>query len=455
MTKKARILVIDDEKSMVENLTVLLRQQDFDVLTALGGPEGLETFEEESPDLVLTDVRMPRMDGVELLQEIRDRSPDTPVVLMTAQASLQSAIQAVNLGATHYIQKPFENEELLAVLRRSLEWGETRRENRGLKQELQKREAKEALRPVGKTPEFEDALEMAETVADSDSTVMIRGESGTGKEVFARYIHSLSPRGDRRFVSLNCAALPENLLESELFGHKKGAFTGAERDKEGLFVAASGGTFFLDEVGEMAPSTQVKLLRVLQQREVVPVGATEPVQVDVRLIAATNRDLEQDIKEGRFREDLYYRLNVISLELPPLRDREDDIPLLAEHLLERLAEDRDETPKKVSADAMEILREYTWPGNVRELENVLERAVVLTEKNTVKPDVLPEKLSEPAPEPVVSEKPPANPTLEVIERAYIEHVLRAEDGNRTRAAETLGIDPSTLYRKINRYDMDV
>jgi len=455
MSKKARILVIDDEKSMVENLTVLLRQQDFEVVTALGGPEGLETFEEDSPDLVLTDVRMPRMDGVELLQEIRDRSPDTPVVLMTAQASLKSAIQAVNLGATHYIQKPFENEELLAVLRRSLEWGETRRENRGLKQELQKREAKEALQPVGKTPEFEDALEMAETVADSDSTVMIRGESGTGKEVFARYIHSLSPRGDRRFVSLNCAALPENLLESELFGHKKGAFTGAESDKEGLFVAASGGTFFLDEVGEMAPSTQVKLLRVLQQREVVPVGATEPVQVDVRLIAATNRDLEQDIKEGRFREDLYYRLNVISLELPPLREREDDIPLLAEHLLERLAEGRDEEPKKVSADAMEILREYTWPGNVRELENVLERAVVLTEKNTIKSDVLPEKLTEPAPEPVVNEKPPANPTLEVIERAYIEHVLRAEDGNRTRAAETLGIDPSTLYRKINRYDMDV
>ena len=455
MSDEGRILVIDDEQSMVENLTVLLERQGFEVLGALSGQEGLDLFEEEGADLVLSDVRMPKMDGVEVLEEVRDRSPDTPVVLMTAQASLQSAIRAVNLGATHYIQKPFENEELLAVLRRSMEWGETRRENRGLKKEIRRREAREAFRPVGKSADFVKALEMAESVADSESTILIRGESGTGKEVFARYIHSLSDRSDHRFVSLNCAALPENLLESELFGHKKGAFTGAESDKEGLFVAASGGTFFLDEVGEMAPATQVKLLRVLQQREVVPVGATDPEQVDVRLIAATNRDLEQDIKEGRFREDLYYRLNVISLELPPLRERADDIPLLAEFFLERLAEDRGEEPKKVSEDALEVLAEYPWPGNVRELENVLERAVVLIDRDTIEPGDLPDKLTEPRPEPVVQDKPPANPTLEVIERAYIEHVLRAEDGNRTRAAETLGIDPSTLYRKIKRYDLDV
>ncbi len=455
MSDEGRILVIDDEQSMVENLTVLLERQGFEVLGALSGQEGLDLFEEEGADLVLSDVRMPKMDGVEVLEAVRDRSPDTPVVLMTAQASLQSAIRAVNLGATHYIQKPFENEELLAVLRRSMDWGEIKRENRGLKKEIQKHEAREAFRPVGKSEGFVKALEMAESVADSESTIMIRGESGTGKEVFARYIHSLSGRSDQRFVSLNCAALPENLLESELFGHKKGAFTGAESDKEGLFVAASGGTFFLDEVGEMAPATQVKLLRVLQQREVVPVGSTEPEQVDVRLVAATNRDLEQDIQEGRFREDLYYRLNVISLELPPLRDRTDDIPLLAEFFLERLAEDRGEEPKTVSDDAVEVLAGYPWPGNVRELENVLERAVVLIDRDTIQPGDLPDKLTEPRPEPVVRDEPPANPTLEVIERAYIEHVLRAEDGNRTRAAETLGIDPSTLYRKIKRYDLDV
>jgi two-component system response regulator HydG len=455
VSDRPRILIIDDEQSMVENLTVLLEKQDFEVLSALGGREGLDTFDEEGADLVLTDIRMPRMGGVEVLEEVRDRSPDTPVVLMTAQASLKSAIEAVNLGATHYIQKPFENEELTAVLKRALEFGEMKRENRGLKQELQKREAKEAFRPVGKSDEFLEALEMSEAVAESDSTIMIRGESGTGKEVFARYIHSLSHRADDRFVSLNCAALPENLLESELFGHEEGSFTGATRDKEGLFVAASGGTFFLDEVGEMAPSTQVKLLRVLQQREVVPVGATEPVQVDVRLIAATNRDLEQDIKEGRFREDLYYRLNVISLELPPLRERKEDIPLLAEHFLQRLAEDRDGEPAELTSDALDTLAGYHWPGNVRELENVLERSVVLTDGGTLDADTLPDDLTEPRPEPVVQEEPPANPTLEVIERAYIEHVLRAEDGNRTQAAETLGIDPSTLYRKIKRYDLDV
>ena len=454
MSDEGKILVIDDEQSMVENLTVLLERQGFEVVGALSGEEGLEKFEEDGADLVLSDVRMPKMDGVEVLEAVRDRSPDTPVVLMTAQASLQSAIRAVNLGATHYIQKPFENEELLAVLRRSMDWGEMKRENRGLKEEIKKHEAREAFRPVGKAEDFVKSLEMAESVADSQSTIMIRGESGTGKEVFARYIHSLSDRSENRFVSLNCAALPENLLESELFGHKKGAFTGAESDKEGLFVAASGGTFFLDEVGEMAPATQVKLLRVLQQREVVPVGSTDPVQVDVRLIAATNRDLEQDIQEGRFREDLYYRLNVISLELPPLRDRTDDIPLLAEFFLERLAEDRDEEPRKVSEDALEVLAGYPWPGNVRELENVLERAVVLTDRGAIKPGDLPDKLTEPRPEPVVQDKPPANPSLEVIERAYIEHVLRAEDGNRTRAAETLGIDPSTLYRKIKRYEIE-
>jgi DNA-binding NtrC family response regulator len=385
VSDEGRILVIDDEQSMVENLTVLLERQGFEVLGALSGQEGLDLFDEEGADLVLSDVRMPKMDGVEVLEAVRDRSPDTPVVLMTAQASLQSAIRAVNLGATHYIQKPFENEELLAVLRRSMDWGQIKRENRGLKKEIRKREARKAFRPVGKSEGFVNALEMAESVADSESTIMIRGESGTGKEVFARYIHSLSGRSDQRFVSLNCAALPENLLESELFGHKKGAFTGAESDKEGLFVAASGGTFFLDEVGEMAPATQVKLLRVLQQREVVPVGSTEPEQVDVRLVAATNRDLEQDIQEGRFREDLYYRLNVISLELPPLRDRTDDIPLLAEFFLERLAEERGEEPRTVSDDAFEVLAGYPWPGNVRELENVLERAVVLIDRDEIRP----------------------------------------------------------------------
>jgi len=446
------VLLIDDEKSLVETLSVLLSGEGFEVIPALSGEEGLEKFDERRVDLVLADVRMPKMSGVEVLESVRDRSPHTPVVLMTAQASLRSAIEAVNLGATHYVQKPFENEELIAILRRSLDWGRMRAENEGLKRELSEERGRGVPRPVGAADAFVDALEMAESVAASDSTVLLRGESGTGKEIFARHVYRLSHRSDARFLSLNCAALPESLLESELFGHRKGSFTGAVQDKKGLFEAASGGTLFLDEVGEMSPATQVKLLRVLQQKEVVPVGATEPQPVDVRLLAATNRDLEQDIREGRFRQDLYYRLNVVSIEIPPLRERKEDIPVLAEHFLDELADERGER-KRLSEDAREILEDYGWPGNVRELENVLERAYVLTDGETIEPGVLPEELREPAPEPLVRETPPPNPTLEVIEQAYIEHVLRAEGGNKTRAAEVLGIDPSTLYRKINRYGL--
>jgi two-component system response regulator HydG len=452
MRDKPLLLLIDDEEGIITTLSMLLKGEGFDVISEVTGEKGLQRFRDESPDIVLSDVRMPKVSGIDVLEEIRRTSPETPVVLMTAQASLQSAIQAVNLGATHYVQKPFKNEEMIAVLNRSLDWGRLKTENAGLKRELKKQQTLKAGKPIGVSPSFETSLTLAEDVADSDSTILIGGESGTGKEVFARYIHDLSPRSSRRFLSLNCGALPEGLLESELFGHVKGSFTGAVRDKEGLFVAASGGTFFLDEVGEMAPSTQVKLLRVLQQREVIPVGSTEAVPVDVRLIAATNRDLERDIEEGRFRRDLYYRLNVISLELPPLRERTEDIQLLAEHFL--AGEAGDEEPKKLSSKALQVLQEYHWPGNVRELENVIERAVVLTAGNSIKPDALPARLRETPAEPLVQDRPAANPALEIIERAYIEHVLRAEGGNKTKAAEVLGIDPSTLYRKIKRYDLD-
>jgi DNA-binding NtrC family response regulator len=456
MSEQPLILVIDDEQSLVETLTVLLKREGFEVVSALTGAEGLERFDERQPDLVLVDVRMPKMDGVEVLEAVRERSPTTPFVLMTAQASLQSAIRAVNLGATHYVQKPFANEELIAILRRSLDYGEVQRENRAIREELRQSRARtgDAARPIGESPKFIEALELAESVAGSESTILIRGESGTGKEIFSRYIHDLSPRSDGRFLSINCAALPESLLESELFGHVKGSFTGAVKDKEGLFVAAGGGSFFLDEVGEMAPATQVKLLRVLQQREVVPVGATRPIPVDVRLIAATNRDLERDIETGRFRRDLYYRLNVIALDLPPLRERVEDVLLLAEHFLDRLSDEQGTERKKLSKDAAEVLSAYRWPGNVRELENVIERAVVLTEGTTIKPDAFPGRLREAPPEPLVRDEPPPNPTLEVIEQAYIAHVLKAEGGNKTRAAEVLGIDPSTLYRKINRYGIE-
>ncbi|MEX2583685.1 MAG: sigma-54 dependent transcriptional regulator [Gemmatimonadota bacterium] len=448
---KPRVLIVDDETAILDTLRILLKRDGFEVFTAASGQQGLDSLGEVSPDFVLTDIRMPGVTGIEILNAVHERDPTIPVILMTAQASLQSAIQAVNQGAFHYIQKPFSNDELLVICRRAAESRQLKRENQALKREIRRRDASDAHRPVGKSRVFNEVLKLAETVAPTDSTVLISGESGTGKEVIARYIHNLSERSGGPFVSINCGALPENLLESELFGHIKGAFTGAVRDKEGLFVAARTGTFFLDEVGEMTPATQVKLLRVIQEREVVPVGATEPIRVDVRIIAATNRDLEEDIRRGIFRSDLYYRLNVIMLHMPPLRDRIDDVPVLAEHLLARFAAGRGREAPRLSADASALLQAYDWPGNVRELENALERAAVLSSDAEIAAEALPARLTSEKSQPLVADKLPPNPTMEIIERAYILWVLQSEGGNKTKAAEVLGIDPSTLYRKLVRY----
>ncbi|MGQ0562335.1 MAG: sigma-54 interaction domain-containing protein [Gemmatimonadota bacterium] len=351
------------------------------------------------------------------------------------------------------MQKPFCNAELVALCRRAAQLRELARENKTLKREIRRRDTSQAVRPIGKNRNFLDVLKLAEMVAPTDSTILITGESGTGKEIVARYIHQLSERESGPFVSINAGALPENLLESELFGHVKGSFTGAVREKEGLLVVARGGTFFMDEIGEMSPALQVKLLRALQEREVVPVGATEPLPIDVRVIAATNRDLEHEIRRGTFRSDLYYRLNVITLHLPPLRERRDDVQLLAEHFLQRMQHENgaDTRVLRLSDDALEVFERYDWPGNVRELENALERAAILTHDGVIAMGTLPARIVEPAPAPLISERPPANPTLELIERAYILWVLQAEGGNKARAAEVLGIDPSTLYRKLNRY----
>jgi len=448
------VLVVDDEQGILESLGILLRNAGFNTYTARGGRAGLEQLASVQPDIVLTDVRMPGVGGVEILAAARQQNSDTPVILMTAQATLESAMQAVNEGAFYYIQKPFRNDELLAILTRAAEHRELRVENRSLKQEIKRREGPSGSRPVGNSQSWLEVLRLAETVAPTESTVLIQGESGTGKEVIARYIHDLSARSDRSFASINCGALPESLLESELFGHVKGSFTGAIKDKSGLFTAAAKGTFFLDEIGETTPATQVKLLRVLQQREVIPVGGTDPQPIDVRLIAATNRDLEEEIRRGSFRTDLYYRLNVIALHLPTLRQRADDIPLLAESFLERNAELRKEERKALSAETLEALVSYTWPGNVRELENALERAVILTPDEEIQPSALPGRVTARVSEPLVADRVPSNPTLEAVERAYIMWVLQSEGGNKSRAAEALGIDPSTLYRKLSRYGVE-
>jgi DNA-binding NtrC family response regulator len=453
-TSKPSVLVVDDESGILDTLRILLKNEGFTPHTALGGRAGIEQIATLDPDIILSDVRMPNVGGLDVLQAARAHDADTPVILMTAQASLQTAMQAVNEGAYYYIQKPFRNDELLAILKRAAEHRNLRVENKTLKLEIRRRERSVDGRPVGTSRAWQEVLRLAETVAPTDSTVLITGESGTGKEVIARYIHELSRRGDADFASINCGALPESLLESELFGHVKGSFTGAVKDKSGLFTAAAGGTFFLDEIGETTPATQVKLLRVLQHREVIPVGATDPQPIDVRLVAATNRDLEEEIKRGSFRSDLFYRLNVIALHLPPLRDRRDDIPLLAESFLARSGEQRNEATKRLTTDAAEALQEYAWPGNVRELENALERAVILSSGGTIDVDALPERITERKVEPLVAERTPANPSLETIERAYILWVLQSEGGNKSRAAEVLGIDPSTLYRKLSRFGVE-
>jgi DNA-binding NtrC family response regulator len=446
------ILVIDDEQGILDTLRILLKNEGFEVATAQGGKAGLEALKNSAPDIVLTDIRMPQVSGIEILAAVKEQDPETPVVLMTAQASLQSAIQAVNSGAFHYVQKPFSNDEIVALCRRAAEVRRLKSENKQLKQEIRRREQSGKVKPLGKSRLFSDVLRLAEQVAPTESTVLIQGESGTGKEVIARYLHELSARAEGQFLSINCGALPESLLESELFGHVKGSFTGAVRDKQGLFAAARGGTFFLDEIGEMSPATQVKLLRVLQEREAIPVGGTEAIPVDVRVVAATNRDLEDDIKRGRFRTDLYYRLNVINIYLPPLRDRRDDIPIFVKEFLAHIAAERGEAPKTLASEAEDVIMVYDWPGNVRELENALERAVTLTKGDLIPRSAIPDKISERKAEPLVAERTHKNPPLDVIEQAYITWVLQAEGGNKTRAAEVLGIDPSTLYRKLSRYE---
>jgi len=447
-----KVLLVDDEMGILDSLGILFRGEGYEVLAANSGGEALRFLSEEKPDLVVTDIRMPGTSGLEVMAKVREVDPEMPVILMTAQASLQSAVRAVNEGAYYYLQKPFANDELLAICRRALEARELKRENRKLRKEIGRRDRKSQGRPIGKNRGFLEVVELGETVAPTDSTLLLSGESGTGKEVLARFLHGLSARADGPFFSINCGALPESLLESELFGHTKGSFTGAVKDKVGLLVAAKGGTFFLDEIGEMSPATQVKLLRALQEREVIPVGATQAIPVDVRIIAATNKDLEEEIRRGAFRSDLYYRVNVISLHLPPLRDRREDIPLLAHFFLDREGVKKGETQAPfLTEESLEVLMKYDWPGNVRELENALERAVVVSGGPEIRAEHLPERVVTAPTARLVEDTVPSNPSMEVIERAYILWVLQSEGGNKSKAAEVLGIDPSTLYRKLNRY----
>jgi DNA-binding NtrC family response regulator len=448
-----KILIVDDEKSMCQFLSIMLRKEGYQITAVNNGKKGLDQIKNQKFDLVITDIKMSGMDGIELLSEIKKLDKSMPVIIMTAYASQKTAIEAVNNGAFHYLIKHAKNDEIKMVVRNALDMRRVRAENLLLKRQLKKSSDLKTI--IGKSEEIEKVFSLVDKVADTDSTILIGGESGTGKELIARAIHLRSHRSNNPFVSINCGALPENLLESELFGHVKGSFTGAIRDKEGLFKVAQGGSFFLDEVGETSPTIQVKLLRVLQEREIIPVGGTNPIKVDVRLIAATNADLEKAVSQERFRTDLYYRLNVIPIHLPPLRRRKDDIPLLVTHFLNKFNENlKAEARKGISKDAMDVLINYNWPGNVRELENVIERAVILEESNEIQVEALPDKLRsrDTDPQQLITDR--AQVTLEELEREYLIKVLEDTNWQKKRASSILGINASTLYRKIQRYGLE-
>ena len=447
----ARILVIDDEDSMCNFMEIMLSKEGYQVDVTSSARDGVSRVRDENFDLIIADLNMPEMTGIDVLKQVRSFKSDQEFVVMTAFASVDTAIEAMKQGAADYITKPFKVDEIKLVIEKSISRRKLIGENITLKRQLQGDNSFDNF--IGQSESIVKVKKLALTVAGAESTVMIRGESGTGKDLIAKAIHSLSPRCGGPFVTINCAALPETLLETELFGHKKGAFTGAIRDKEGLFKVASGGTFFLDEVGNTSLAIQVKLLRVLEDKKIIPVGDTKPIDVDVRLIAATNSDLEEDVRNNRFRADLFYRLNVIPITIPPLRERMDDLPLLVEFFIKKFCDRSKSRLRKVSDAALEVLRGYAWPGNVRELENVIVRAILLNRADVLEPSDFPEKLSQPQSANLVRETTPATPTLESIEKAYIHYVMTQTDGKKAEAARILGIDTSTLYRKIQRYEL--
>ncbi len=449
MTQRTQVVVVDDEERMRTLVSKVLGKHGYAVRTAADGASALHLLEEEPADLVLTDVKMPGMDGLELLRAVRETLPEAAVILMTAFGSIDAAVQAMREGAYDYISKPFKIEELLVICEKALEQRHLKREVQALRQEIGGRYQFGNL--TGKSPAMQEVFRLIEQVAPSKSTVMIYGKSGTGKELVARAIHYNSPRRDKRFVPVNCAAIPAELLESELFGHEKGSFTGAIQTKLGKFELANGGTLFLDEVGTMRLDLQAKILRALQEREFTRVGGTRTIQVDVRVIAATNQDLRHMVSEGAFREDLYYRLNVVPITVPALKERPEDIPLLATHFLKRFAEETGSVVTSISPAAMQILMNYAWPGNVRELENAIERAVTLARHPTILPEDLPPHFT--ATVSPVERAMALDCSLEDLERQYMQEVLRRTRGHQTRAAAILGIDRRTLYRKIRRYGL--
>ena len=446
-----KILIIDDEEHMCWALERAMKQEGYQVQTATRGRAGLKLIKEECPSLVILDLKMPEMDGMEVLKQAKEMIPKLPVVMLTAHGTIETAIEAMKMGASDYLTKPFDLDELKLVIKQNLVMSQLVSEVSFLRSEL----TKKYRLMIGESPAINEVKQLIEKVSVSNATVLITGESGTGKEVAALAIHQNSPREDYPFVPVNCAALPENLLESELFGHEKGSFTGAMARKLGRFELADKGTLFLDEITEMPLSMQVKLLRVLQEKSFERVGGTETLNVDVRIIAASNRDLAKAIEEGRFRDDLYYRLNVIHIHLPPLRERKEDIPLLTAYFLEKLRPTY--LVSNISEDAMKLLVRYNWPGNVRELQNVLERAAIISHGSEITTDDLPKEFQT-APQKsdldVVVNIPDSGISLEGLEKELIIKALDKSKGNQTRAAQLLGITRSALLYRIQKHGLD-
>ena len=449
MTEPFRILVVDDEPAQRELVAGFLRKRGFDVAEAAGGQDALQRFTREPFDLVLTDQRMADLSGLDLLHRLRAVTPEAAVIVMTAYGTIETAVGAIKAGATDYLSKPLNLDELLHRIERVRERQRLLGENRELREALRERHRVEGI--VGDSGRMQEVLSLVRRVAGSDATVLIRGESGTGKELIARAIHHASPRAAGPFVAVNCAALPEGLLESELFGHERGAFTGAAATRKGRFELADGGSLFLDEIGDLPLHLQVKLLRVLQERQFERVGGARTVSVDVRVLAATHRNLDILVREGGFRDDLYYRINVVTILLPPLRERREDLPPLIDHFLRRFAEKNGKPIRGLTREAREALLRYDYPGNVRELENLMERAVVLTRDEVVGKSDLPLSLDE---QPAREAAPAGLPaSVEGLERRMIREALASAGGVQTRAAELLGISERVLRYKLRKYGL--
>jgi two-component system, NtrC family, response regulator PilR len=452
----SNILIVDDEQSYRQLLTLVFESDGHTVRSATNGREALDVIQSEPADVIISDVKMPDMDGIEMLRAVRETQPDLGVVLMTAFASVETAREAFKLGADDFIQKPFDVEELKLIVKKTLEKQALIDENRAFKRAQRERGSVKNI--IGNSAKMLAIFQMIETVAEVQSTVLITGESGTGKELVARAIHDLSPRAERPFISINCGAFTETLLESELFGYIKGSFTGANANRKGLFEAANKGTIFLDEIGEMSPAMQVKLLRVLQERRIRPVGAHDEIPIDARVIAATNRDLKQMSDEGSFREDLFYRVSVIPIHLPPLRDRRDDIPELVNHFINKFCQQagRDVT---VSPKTMQMLENYMWHGNVRELEHTIERAVALERGEEIQPERLPDHITNYNPERVNAEFDLPDEGLnlvahlESLEKTYVLEALKKTAGSQTKAADLLQMQVRSLRHLLDKHDI--